>query len=172
MRRIVPVLVAGLLVVAFAAPASASYTLTWHRDNYGNEHQRLVCTITSGVWQCRQEVVVPSSQQGNQNQGNGTTGAALFRGSSQVGDCPSWAADEYKDVCAHASSSMVVGALTYNSPFTVWEEMIFTDRSDGLAPMYVYLAGPLVPGFYTAVCPWYPTWQEALTNPHDCFFPA
>lgn len=166
MRRILPVLVAGLLVAAFAAPASASYTTTWHRNSYGT-HERLVCTITSGLWQCRQETVVPTNPQGNQgDQGNGPSGAASFRGSEQAGSCPSWAGD----VCTHVDS-YVVGETIYglpDSPFTMWVELILTDGA-GVAPLYAYLTGPAVEDPFPAVCPWYRTWQAAQADP-DCFF--
>ncbi len=169
MRRIVPVLVAGLLVAAFSAPVSASYSATWHRNSFG-VHERLVCTVTSGLWQCRQDVVVASSQQGNQNQGNSTGEYASFRGSEQAGSIPPWAAA----LETHAPS-YVVGAITYgmpNGPFnTLWDELILTD-GQGVAPLYAYLTGPAVEYPFPVVCPWYRTWQEAQANPPGCFEPA
>lgn len=160
MRRMVPVFVAALLVAAFAGSASAESTSTWHRDNYGNGHERLVCTATSGVWTCRYDTL-PISQN---DQGSA---AGQFRGTLTPADdtwCPDWAAI----VCQHATR-YVVGATIYGQSATVWEELIFTD-GNGLAPMYMYLVGPAAA--FPAVCPWYRTWTEALANSHECFWPA
>ncbi len=157
MRRIVPVLVAGLLVAAFAAPAGATTTSTWHRDNYGG-HERLVCSATGAVWQCRYDSL-PIAQN-DQGYGDGQ-----FRGTvAEAADawCPNdWAAL----VCQHATQ-YVVGATIYGQSITEWEELIFTDSSEGLAPMYMYLIGPKLEG----VCPWYPTWTQALAHNYECFF--
>ncbi|HET9681400.1 MAG TPA: hypothetical protein VFP19_05115 [Candidatus Limnocylindrales bacterium] len=155
MRRIIPVIVAGLLVAAFAAPASAG-TSTWHRDNYGGGHERLVCSATSGVWQCRYDSL-PISQN---DQG---TGDGQFRGTvSTTAWCPDWAGV----VCEHATR-FVVGAMIYGQNLTIWQELIFTD-GDGVAPMYMYLVGPGEP--FPAICPWYPTWTQAQANSYECFF--
>jgi hypothetical protein len=127
MRRILPVLVAGLLLAALAAPASGAATpSTWHRDNYGNGHERLICTSTSGVWQCRLDTM-PNYPADVRNNDIGE-----LTGSAQDGWCPEWAGD----VCGHVQQ-IVVGALVFSarqSPFTVWDELLFTD-GEGVAPM-------------------------------------
>ena len=162
MRRILPVIAAAALLVAFAAPASsAGIASTWHRDNYGNGHERLICTSTSGVWECRYDSMPNYPERGDRSNGIGS-----FTGSEQdAWWCPPWAQEVCDSVERH-----VVGATVYrqqgNPPVTEWEELIFTDGSDGLAPMYMYLVGPGLEG----VCPWYPTWDEALENGHECFF--
>jgi hypothetical protein len=160
MRRIVSVVAAALLLGALVGPAAGAATAsTWHRDNYGNGHERLICTTTSGVWQCRYDTMpnYPAGFIGN--------GIGEFTGSAADDAwCPDWA----PAVCGHVQG-YVVGATVYgrSQPVTIWEELIFTD-GDGVAPMYMYLVGP----GYPAVCPWYQTWDEALANDYECDFPS
>jgi hypothetical protein len=169
MRRIVALLAAVLLVVAFSAPAAgAGISSTWHRSNYGNAHERLICTNSYGVWRCRYDTVLGVQEELD----SGSAGE--FNGSDAPNEpgsvwCPDWAGD----VCSHAEQ-FVVGAQSYQDlgpghpgALTEWEELILTD-GDGLAPMYMYLVGPSI----TAVCPWYATWADAVANSYECFFPA
>jgi hypothetical protein len=165
MRRTFALLVAALLLLAIAVPAaSAGKSSTWHRSNYGTAHERLICTGSSGVWHCRYDTLPNYPEQGDRSNTIGE-----FNGSSTAADqanawCPEWAAD----VCDHAQQ-FVVGAQTWIAPdgATIWEELILTNGQDGLAPMYMYLVGPLL----EAICPWYPTWDEVLANDPQCFLP-
>jgi hypothetical protein len=161
MRRIVSALGAVLLMAAFTgSAASAGISSTWHRNNNDNGHERLICSATSGVWTCRYDSMPTFGSKSND--------IGEFRGSAEAGWCPEWAAD----VCNH-STSIVVGETVYSrqAPFTLWQELIFTDGGDGLAPMYEYLVGPAGSPF-PLVCPWYPTWDEALDHDYWCYGPA
>jgi len=165
MRRVIPVLFTGLLLVALAAPAtSAGVNSTWHRFNPGTpgEHERLVC-VGGDVWHCTYGKLPEVKLDLHWD-----TGRGVFVGTeADLGQvsCPVWAGNG--DVCAHAQR-IVVGATAYTGPKTrtLWQELIFTD-GDGVAPMYQYLAGPDIGR--GAVCPWYRTFEEAQAD-SECYF--
>ncbi len=163
MRRIVPVFVAALLLAAFAGPAaSAETSSTWHRDNLGKGHERLVCTATGALWTCRYDAR-PISQN---DQG---TAGGQFRGTVMESP-PAFCPMEWAPLVCEKAIRFVVGATIYGQTDTIWQELIFTNETNGLAPMYQFLVGPK--GYpFPAICPWYRTWTQALTHEHDCFTP-
>ena len=158
MRRAVAFAVAGLLLMLLVAPVSAGRGSTWHRLNPDvAEHERLICAAGS-PWLCTYNKLPEPDLHWDT-----TTGK--FMGNDQATWCPEdWASE----ICEHAVQT-VVGATSYNTAengsFTWWENLIFTD-GDGVAPMYMYVVGPV----WSGMCPWYTTWADALANPNACLF--
>jgi len=156
MRRAVAFGAAGLLLMLLVAPVSAGRGSTWHRFNPdGNEHERLICAAGS-PWLCTYDKL-PEPGLGL----NWDTTTGKFMGNEQDTWCPDdWASE----ICQHAVTT-VVGATSYNAGFTWWENLVFTD-GDGVAPLYMFIVGP----YFSAMCPWYSTWADALANDPDCVF--
>jgi hypothetical protein len=143
-----------------ATPAAADTTpLRWHRFNVADSppsHERLSC-LTDGQWRCRYDKVPEPTLGFSWDQ---TTG--VFTGTEVTGtwECPAW----FPSGVCDSATQVISGTLTYTAPqhrgtFTVDAELIVT--GDGALWLY------WVDAF---VCPWYPTFGQALTSPADCIF--
>jgi hypothetical protein len=149
-----------LLLLGAPAPAAASTTpLQWHRVNIYDDppnHERWSCLI-DGDWRCRYDQIPEPTLGFSFNQFR-----AVFTGSDVTGawECPGWFPG---DICTSAAT-IVSGTSTVIFPrhggtFTGDAEFILTDEGR----LWFYWVDQFV-------CPWYPTFDEALTLPAECVF--
>jgi len=150
-----------LLGMASAPVAASGPPESWHRLNvYGDppEHERFAC-LTGDVWTCRYDKV-PDPKLGlgwDQTRG-------VFRGTVTTPDwvCPAWFPTDACD----AADTVVSGVGSFTFPrasggFSVDQQLLVSD--DGR--LWVYWGDD-----FQFVCPWYPTFGEALTSDSSCAF--
>src|SRR5262245_60597039 len=76
----------GALVLAATAGASpAAGASQWHRNNYGNEHERLTCREASSSWTCRYDKVADEGLPVD-----GRIGTFSGRNVTATWSCPDW----------------------------------------------------------------------------------
>jgi hypothetical protein len=159
-RRLLTALSAVAMLLAVAAPASAAGPLTWHRLNPSDppEHERYLC-LPGATWSCRYDKLPEPRLGFGWNQTRGT-----FKGQVTGFDCPSW----FSAAACDAADTVVTGVgtfYTYNSSlrptgsFSVDQQLLVGD--DGT--LWIYWVDLFV-------CPWYPTFQQALANDPSCDF--
>jgi hypothetical protein len=152
---------AGAMLLITATPAAAT-TMDWHRYNIyeplGPSHERLQCVIDDH-WRCKYDTV-PEPKLGFSNpnvQGS-------FVGTDVTGtwECPKahWFPS---DICDSATRA-ISGVQTFTLPggevlFDVG--VVFIVTADGT--LWDYWVDQLV-------CPWYPTFEQALTSTAGCAF--
>jgi hypothetical protein len=152
---------AALALTAVAGPAGATTPATWHRLNiYSNppEHERYSC-LAGTTWHCRYDKLPGPTLGLAWDQTRGT-----FTGSDATADwvCPAWFPG---DACA-AADTVISGTGSFVFPrasggFSVDQSLLVAD--DGR--LWIYWQGG-----NSFVCPWYPTFGDALTNDETCTF--
>jgi len=150
---------AGLAVSIVAAPAAATTPTTWHRLNIAAnppEHERYSC-LESATWRCRYDKLPEPALGFSWDQTRGT-----FSGTDTTSDwvCPAWFPG---DVC-DAADTVISGVGTFVFPrasggFSVDQQLLVSD--DGR--LWIYWGDS-----FQFVCPWYPTFADALTNDANC----
>ena len=158
-QALVAVMTALLLLGLAAGAVSASVTtLTWHRLNPGDppEHERYFC-VAGATWSCRYDKLPERRLGFAWDQTRGT-----FSGTNTTDDwvCPEWFTS---DPCA-AADTVISGVGTFYFPrasgsFSVDQQLLVSD--DGL--LWIYWVDQFV-------CPWYPTFGEALATDPSCVF--
>jgi hypothetical protein len=155
------VALAGAMLLTTATPAAATVRpMRWHRYNIyeplGPSHERLRC-LTNDQWRCKYDTV-PEPKLGFSN----PNVIGTFVGTDVTGtwECPDWFP---ADICASATRA-ISGVQTFIQPgqgelFSLDAVFIVTD--DGA--LWDYFVD-------FAVCPWYPTFEQALTSPAECIF--
>ena len=162
--RVAAVSLAVLLVAVFALPVSAAPIGQWHRLNPGPagadellEHERLGCLEARGYWACVYSKVPEPGYNWD-----ATFGTFLGRAVTSTWRCPAWFPAE---ICGNVTAVYSGRARYYpasDSPFSVDEQYIVTDR-DGQAVLAQYWVGQFV-------CPWFRTFAEAqAANPGGQF---
>ena len=135
--------------------------MRWHRYNIyeplGPSHERLRCHTDDRRLVCKYDTV-PEPKLGLSNPDVKGT----FKGRDVTGtwECPDWFP---RDICESATR-VFSGVQRFTEPgqgevFRVDAVFIVTD--DGM--LWDYFVD-------FAVCPWYPTFKQALTSPADCVF--
>jgi hypothetical protein len=150
-----------LAISAVAGPAAATTPTTWHRLNVAAnppEHERFGC-LASATWWCKYDKVPDPVLGLSWDQTRGT-----FSGSDTTSDwvCPDWFPGDACD----AADTVISGVGTFFFPrasggFSVDQRLLVAD--DGR--LWIYWGD----GFQF-VCPWYPTFADALTNDASCVF--
>lgn len=151
----------GLLLVLVMSGAVMARTtpLSWHRLNVHSdpaEHERFGC-LAGEVWRCHYDKLPEPTLGLDWDQTRGT-----FWGTETTSDwsCPAWFP---ADACASADT-VVSGVGTFVFPrasgsFSVDQQLLVSD--DG--GLWVYWTDLFV-------CPWYPTFDEALASESSCTF--
>ena len=150
-------LVAGLLVATVPAATAAGPT-TWHRLNPGDppEHERYICRA-GDVWHCRYDKLPEPGLAWNQTRGT-------FTGEETSFTCPEW----FSDAPCDAADTVITGVGTFwtfddalrpTGSFSIDQQLLISD--DG--SLWIYWTDLFV-------CPWYPTFSEALANDPSCEF--
>jgi hypothetical protein len=162
---LIAILTGALLLIAPATPvaaASSTTPLTWHRYNIyepiSPSHERLRC-LTDGQWQCQYDTV-PEPTLGFTNPS--VKGEFFGTDVTDSWKCPKahWFPN---DICDSAAQ-VISGTQSFVLPgqgelFTVDVVYIVTD--DGT--LWNYWVDQFV-------CPWYPTFEQALTAPAECIY--
>jgi hypothetical protein len=162
-RRVIgAIAITASLVLAVAVPATAvasTSTVSWHRLNVHSdppEHERFACRVMGDVWRCGYDKVPDPTLGLAWDQTRGT-----FVGEDTTGDfsCPDWFP---ADACDSADL-VVTGVASFTFPrasggFEVDQQLLVGD--DG--GLWIYWVGQFV-------CPWYPTFEDALANAADSF---
>lgn len=148
------------LLLVSGAPVAAAGPTTWHRLNPGNppEHERFSC-LAGSTWSCRYDKL-PEPDLGfawNQTRG-------VFTGSETGFVCPGW----FSAAPCDAADTVITGMSTFRTydyslrptgSFSVDQQLLVSD--DGT--LWIYWVGQFV-------CPWYPTFGEALASDPSCEF--
>ena len=158
-------LTGALLFIAPATPAPAASTVTplvWHRYNIyepiSPSHERLRC-LTDGQWRCQYDTL-PEPTLGFTNPN--VRGTFVGTDVTDGWECPT--ANWFPDEICDSAVQVVSGLQTFVEPgrgllFDVLVDYIVTD--DGT--LWNYFVD-------IVVCPWYPTFEQALTAPAGCTF--
>jgi hypothetical protein len=133
----------------------------WHRYNIyeplGPSHERLQC-LTDTQWRCKYDTV-PEPDLGFSN----PNVIGTFVGTDVTGtwECPKGHGFP-ADICDSATS-VISGVQTFIQPGGERDSLdaVFIVTDDGA--LWDYFVG-------FAVCPWYPTFEQALTSPAECKF--
>jgi hypothetical protein len=133
--------------------------MTWHRLSPGNppEHERFSCQA-GATWSCRYDKL-PEPQLGFAwDSTRGTFHGAVTSGF----ECPGWFSP---DACA-AADTVVTGVGAFYFPraggsLSVHQQLLVSN--DGR--LWIYWSDN-----FQFVCPWYPTFDEALTSNPFCDF--
>jgi hypothetical protein len=160
-RRVFVAAITAIFLIGLAAGAvSASVTtVTWHRLNPGNppEHERFACLAGATTWKCRYDKLPEPTLGFGWDSTRGT-----FSGSDTTGDwaCPDWFTSDPCD----AADTVISGVGTFYFPrasgsFSVDQQLLVSD--DGT--LWLYWVDQFV-------CPWYPTFDEALDSDPSCVF--
>jgi hypothetical protein len=160
-RWLVLALVLGSLIVAVLAPSIAlaeTSALRWHRLNDAAsppEHERFSCLVAGDSWTCRYDKVPGPGLSWDQTRGT-------FTGHDTTADwsCPGW----FPGTACDAADTVVTGVGSFEFPrhsggFSVDQKLLVGD--DGR--MWLYWTDLFV-------CPWYPTFDEALHSDPACTF--
>jgi len=158
-QALAAVMTAILLLGLAAGAVSASVdTLTWHRLNPGDppEHERFSC-VAGATWWCRYDKLPERTLGFAWDQTRGT-----FSGTETTDDwvCPEWFTSDPCD----AADTVISGVGTFYFPrasgsFSVDQQLLVAD--DGR--LWLYWVDQFV-------CPWYPTFAEALDSDPSCVF--
>ena len=155
-----------------AAPASGDSGLQgrWHRDNYGTNHEVLICNGSTSMVTCR-FMAVPEPAPGPpvESQLDGPASASAkgrFVGEI-VASCPVYDS-RWNSFCDEAVV-IAQGDMTLRVPGTdepyVFQETIAV-HSDGSMMLSWDAPNPQGVPFY---CPWYRSYQKALDEPNQCY---
>ena len=145
-------------------PAAATVRpLQWHRHNIyeplAPSHERLRC-LTGDQWLICKYDTVPEPKLGFSDPD--VRGTFVGRDVTRTWECPE--ADWFpSDICEFATRAFS-GVQTFYDPgsgevFSV--DVVFIVTDDGA--LWNYWVDQFV-------CPWYPTFKQALSSPADCFF--
>jgi hypothetical protein len=159
-RLILAALAALAVILVAAAPSAAGQPLTWHRLNPGDppEHERYTC-LAGETWHCRYNKL-PEPDLGfawNQTRG-------VFTGTETAFECPEW----FSSAPCDAADTVISGVGTFwtyddalrpTGSFDVDQQLLVAD--DGT--LWIYWVDLFV-------CPWYPTFAEALVADPSCDF--
>lgn len=161
MKRSTLAMLVGVLLALSAVPALGSSGLEgrWHRDNYGNSHEVLICNGSEGLVRC-QYLQVPEPSLGILPTTSDTT-RGVFRGNLvSVDDCP----DYMTDACADAVV-IAQGTAVYTSGIST--DQTIAVHADGSMTYSWDTPGNFGSPF---VCPWYDSYDRALSESPDCEF--
>ena len=146
-----------LLPTLGAASATAAPAGSWHRNNYGVEHERLTCREAIPSLSCSYDKVPEAGFSWDDR-------TAHFTGRNITGSwsCPTWFDSTVCDnvVAVYRGKSTFTGGGQH--PITATQEYIITEV-DGEEILQVYW----VDSFY---CPWFRTFDEALAADYACTF--
>lgn len=162
---LVAILTGTLLAFAPATSATALGPVTpqiWHRNNIfeplGPSHERLRC-LTDGQWRCQYDTVPEPTIGFSNPRVKGT-----FVGTDVTNSfaCPQ--ADWFPTQICRSVTQAIAGTQTFTDPgrgtlFDVQAVLLVLD--DG--SLWDYWVDILA-------CPWYPTFNQALTSPAGCSF--
>ncbi|HET8785816.1 MAG TPA: hypothetical protein VFM38_09290 [Candidatus Limnocylindrales bacterium] len=160
-RWLILAFVLGSLIVGALAPTIASARtspIAWHRLNVAAdppEHERFGCLAGGDQWTCRYDKVPGPGLSWDQTRGT-------FSGEDTTADwtCPAWFP---KDAC-DAADTVVTGVGSFRFPrasggFSVDQQLLIGDHGQ----LWIYWIDQFV-------CPWYPTFDEALVSDASCTF--
>lgn len=160
-RWLVLALVLGSLMVSVLVPAIAAAGTSpsrWHRLNDAAdppEHERFGCLVAGASWDCRYDKVPGPGLSWDQTRGT-------FTGEDTTADwtCPGW----FPGPACDAADTVVTGVGSFTFPrasggFSVDQQLLVGD--DGR--LWIYWVDAFV-------CPWYPTFDQALGSPSACTF--
>jgi len=133
--------------------------MRWHRLNVHSdpaEHERFGC-LAGEVWRCRYDKLPEPTLGLAWDQTHGT-----FSGTDTTSDwvCPAW----FRGDACDAADTVVSGVATFfpprhGDPDVVDQQLLVSD--DG--SLWIYWTDLFV-------CPWYPTFAEALVSESSCTF--
>jgi hypothetical protein len=163
--RVIGGLLAGLLLLSLGSSGATAKDLSeWHRLNPNgsqqtSEHERLTCREGSTSWTCVYDKLPDPGYMWT-----GTTGRFAGRDVTSSWTCPEWFPIEACTGVVQVLRGTAVFLPDGGRPFTVGQEYIVT-RVGGQSVLYVHWIDMFV-------CPWYRTFDEALSvNPtfqFDC----
>ena len=151
----------SILALVAAMPAAAAVRpQQWHRYNIyetpSASHERLMC-LTDGQWRCKYDTV-PEPKLGFSN----PNVIGTFVGTDVTGtwECPDWFP---ADICESATH-VISGVQTFIEPGP--------GEPDSLDAVFIVTDDGALWDYFVdfAVCPWYPTFEQALTSPAECIF--
>lgn len=140
-----------------SATAAAVSAGTWHRNNYGTEHERLTCREAVTTWTCFYDKVPEEGFSWDDR-----TARFTGRNVTDSWSCPTWFDSAVCDnvVAVYRGIETFVGGGQH--PITAAQEYVVTEVNGQLI-LYVYW----VDNFY---CPWFRTFDEALAADYTCTF--
>ena len=152
--------VVAVLALAAAPAVSAGGPTRWHRLNPSDppEHERYTCR-TGDVWYCRYDKLPEPELGFGWNQTHG-----IFTGTETAFECPEW----FSDAPCDAADTVISGTGTFwtfddslrpTGSFSVDQQLLVSD--DGT--LWIYWTDLFV-------CPWYPTFEDALEADPSCEF--
>jgi hypothetical protein len=160
-RWLVVAIVAGAMLSNGLLPSlafAATSPTTWHRLNVHAdppEHERFMCLSSADEWTCRYDKLPGRELSWDQTRGT-------FSGEDTTADwtCPGWFP---ADAC-DAADTVVTGVASFTFPrasggFSVDQQLLVGD--DGR--LWIYWVDQFV-------CPWYPTFSDALVSEGSCTF--
>jgi hypothetical protein len=155
MHRIRLSILVGALAVGLAIPlpagaATGAANGEWHRNNYNQGEEQLSCREAAPSWTCT--YLIPD-------------GTGWFSGQNVTDSwtCPEWSPSTICDnvTAVYRGRFLVVPAGGAASPPSlVSQDYVITDV-DGQAVLQLYWVDQFV-------CPWYRTFDEALTADFNC----
>jgi len=168
MRKSVLILSFALAVAMFAVPGAADDGAgsdiggRWHRDNFGNSHEVLICARSPIEVRCRY-LQVPEPELGLLPTTSDTT-RGHFRGSIvDASACPA----HMSDACtANGVVAIARGTAVYTNGWEVAETIVTYD--DGSMRLSWDEGWENIGAVGPFSCPWWSTWEDALTNSPDC----
>lgn len=160
LRSLVALVAMAAVLLVLAAPAVSAAPTTWHRLNPADppEHERYFC-LTGATWHCRYDKLPERDLGFAWNQTRGT-----FTGTATSFECPEW----FSDAPCDAADLVISGVGTFwtydeslrpTGSFSVDQQLLVSD--DGT--LWIYWTDLFV-------CPWYPTFAEALESDPSCDF--
>jgi hypothetical protein len=131
----------------------------WHRDNYGRNHEVLTCTATDFSLRCSYEQQ-PASGADDQSEQVDPAEGSFIGAFIDPQDCPA----HMSGPCASAVE-ITQGTASFTSGIQT-EQTITLQGDDSMILSWD------TPGLYGSPfhCPWYATYEIALSRPHDCTF--
>ncbi len=130
----------------------------WHRDNFGDTHEMLICWGPDEALECSflADVEAPRADRG------------LFVGSLQTG-CDVFDPEVCDDVLAVVQGEMSIRGPDGTKTGTVTEQIIL-NMDGSMTLVWVDTDEGLPDAPVPFHCPWYRTWSDAQANPPDCAF--
>ncbi len=151
-----------MTIVLAGTVGAATSTQTWHRINVHSdppEHERFGCLVAGEAWRCRYDKLPEPTLGFAWDQTRGS-----FSGTDTTSDwtCPGWFPSE----ACEAADLVISGEAVFYQPkasgsFTNEQQLLVGD--DG--SLWIYWIQPI--GEF--VCPWYPTFADALANESESF---
>ena len=161
-RTLVGAIVAASMLLSLvpSIALAATSTTTWHRLNVHSdppEHERFRCLVSADAWTCRYDKLPDPTLGLSWDQTRG-----VFSGQDTTAEwtCPDWFPSDACD----AADTVVTGVSTFTFPrasggFSVDQQLLVGD--DGR--LWIYWVDQFV-------CPWYPTFGDALVSDGSCTF--